>query len=317
VKGQAHAKRALEVAAAGAHNLLLIGPPGSGKTMLARCMPSILPDFSVEEALETTKIYSVSGKMPPFTSLIISRPFRAPHHTICDAGMIGGGRQPNPGEASLAHNGVLFLDELPEYKKQVLELLRQPLEDGSVTLSRAAGSVSFPSRFTLVAAMNPCPCGYFGDTRHECRCLPQQIQRYMSRISGPLMDRIDLHVEAPAVQYKTLSSPTVTESSQSIKMRVNLARNRQLVRFKNHRQFFGNVHMGPKDLRQYCELNGKALKLLHNAIHRLGLSARAYDRILKVSRTIADLAESDSIGAAHVGEAIQYRTLDRNRWYET
>ena len=316
VKGQDHAKRAIEVAAAGSHNLLLIGPPGSGKTLLARCVPSILPDFTLEEALETTQIHSVAGKIPPFTPLVTSRPCRAPHHTITEAGLIGGGSIPKPGEVSLAHNGVLFLDELPEFRKQVLDMLRQPLEDGEVNLSRASGSLTFPARFTLVAAMNPCPCGYLGDPDHECACPPTRIHQYMSRISGPLLDRIDLHVEVPPVPYRVLDDRSSGEPSHRVRDRINRARERQLPRFTGHPGSFGNAHMTPAGLRRYCGMDGRAHELLRNAIARLGLSARAYDRILKVARTISDLAGQEEINAEHVAEAIQYRSLDRGKWMD-
>ena len=316
VKGQDHAKRAIEVAAAGSHNLLLIGPPGSGKTLLARCVPSILPDFTLEEALETTQIHSVAGKIPPFTPLVTTRPCRAPHHTITEAGLIGGGSIPKPGEVSLAHNGVLFLDELPEFRKPVLEMLRQPLEDGKVNLSRVSRSLSFPARFTLVAAMNPCPCGFLGDPVHECTCPPARIHQYMSRISGPLLDRIDLHVEVPPVPYGDLGDRPGGEPSRRVRDRINQARERQLPRFANHPGVFGNAHMNPRDLRRYCGLDGGAHDLLRNAIARLGLSARAYDRVLKVARTISDLAGREAIAADHVAEAIQYRSLDRGKWMD-
>jgi magnesium chelatase family protein len=313
VKGQEHVKRALEIAAAGGHNVLMKGPPGSGKTMVARRLPTILPDLTFEEALETTKIYSIMGLLPDQKGLIVTRPFKAPHHTISDAGLIGGGHLPRPGEVSQAHNGVLFLDELPEFKKHVLEVLRQPLEDGMVTIARAASSVKFPSRFILIAAMNPCPCGFLGDPRHDCYCTPPQIQRYESRLSGPLLDRIDLHIEVPAVPMKELTGLRDGESSAVIKGRVDQARLRQKKRFSLRKRFYCNGQMGPKDIRKFCVLDDASQNLLEKAVERLGLSARAYHRILKIARTIADLSDCESILAEHVAEAVQYRRLDRKK----
>lgn len=310
VRGQEHAKRAIEVAAAGGHNLLMLGPPGSGKTMLAKRIPTVLPEMNFDEAIETTKIYSVVGMVPENTGLIAVRPFRSPHHTISDAGLIGGGNVPKPGEISLAHNGVLFLDELPEFKKNVLEVLRQPLEDGKVTISRAVTSITYPARLMLVSAMNPCPCGYYGDTSKPCTCTPQQVQRYRSRISGPLLDRIDIQIEVPAVRYKELSAEHGGEPSESIRKRVNEARKIQAARFKKSKASC-NAQMSSKQITIHCKVDEQGHKLLENVVDKLGMSARAHARILKVARTIADLEESESIKPNHLSEAIQYRSLDR------
>jgi magnesium chelatase family protein len=314
VKGQEHIKRSLLVAAAGGHNIMMIGPPGSGKTMLARRLPTILPDLTLNEALETTKIHSVAGLLEPNTPLLATRPFRSPHHTISEAGLIGGGSFPRPGEVSLSHHGVLFLDELPEFAKNVLENLRQPLEDGKVTISRALISLCYPARFMLAAALNPCPCGYYTDPRHECSCSPQQVQKYMAKISGPLLDRIDIHVEVPALGYDELAQKTHGEDSASLRAKVVAARKIQTDRFAAETKIFCNAHMESKHIRKFCELEENSQTLLKTAIERLGLSARAYDRILKVSRTIADLDGKENILSSHIAEAIQYRSLDRKLW---
>ena len=312
VKGQEHVKRALEVASSGGHNVLMIGPPGSGKTMLAKRIPSILPLMEFEEAIETTRIFSVVGMMEKDRPLITIRPFRSPHHTISDAGLIGGGRIPRPGEVSLAHNGVLFLDELPEFKKHVLEVLRQPLEDQKVTISRASSTLTYPSSIMLIAAMNPCPCGYYSDPRHECSCTPRQIRQYKSKISGPLMDRIDIHVEVPAVPYKEIMDDSPGETSAKIRERVAKARAVQAKRFIRSK-IHCNAQMKSRHLRQYCRIDMPSRELLEAAVDKLGLSARATNRILKIARTIADMESEKDIKVHHISEAIQYRSLDRGK----
>ena len=343
VKGQAHVKRALEVAAAGGHNVLLVGSPGSGKTMLARRLPTILPPLSVDEALEATKLYSVSGMLPSGAALVTARPFRSPHHTISHAGLTGGGSVPRPGEISLAHNGVLFLDELPEFDRSVLEVLRQPLEDGHVTIVRAAAALTYPARFTLIASMNPCPCGFFGDPVKACTCSPQAVHRYLSKISGPLLDRIDIHIEVPRLKHDELTAPPIGEKSEAVRKRVEVARQIQTERFarvaeaeggfaldrrvagdkgevsaplaSDHQAAtYNNAQMTAKQIRKFCDPSPDAAALLSAAIDQMHLSARAYDRILKLSRTIADLAGEGQIGVAHVAEAVQYRALDRKLW---